>query len=68
MRNEGWDGIEGFWLGLRTGASRYIHCDWLRQDETLRQKLSGHNDADVHKKYTHLELGTLRTAIDSIKS
>lgn len=34
----------------------------------LRQKLSGHNDADVHKKYTHLELDTLRTAIDSIKS
>ncbi len=27
--------IEGFWLGIWTGASRYIHCDWLRQDETL---------------------------------
>lgn len=27
--------IEGFWLGVWTEASRYIHCDWLRQDETL---------------------------------
>ena len=27
--------IEGFWMGIWTGASRYIHCDWLRQDETL---------------------------------
>lgn len=27
--------IEGFWLGIWTGASRYIHCDWLRQDATL---------------------------------
>ena len=27
--------IEGFWLGIWTGASLYSHCDWLRQDETL---------------------------------
>jgi hypothetical protein len=27
--------IEGFWLGIWTGASRYIHYDWLRPDETL---------------------------------
>lgn len=27
--------VEGFWLGIWTGASRYIHCDWLRQDHTL---------------------------------
>ena len=27
--------IECFWMGIWTGASRYIHCDWLRQDETL---------------------------------
>ena len=27
--------IVGFWKGIWTGASRYIHCDWLRQDETL---------------------------------
>jgi hypothetical protein len=29
------DVIEGFWLGIWTGASRYIHCDWPRQDQTL---------------------------------
>ena len=27
--------IESFWLGIWTGASRYIHCDWLRHDQTL---------------------------------
>lgn len=27
--------IESFWLAIWTGASRYIHCDWLRQDQTL---------------------------------
>ena len=27
--------VEGFWLGIWTGASRNIHCDWLRQDQTL---------------------------------
>jgi hypothetical protein len=26
---------ESFWLGIWTGASRYIHCDWLRYDQTL---------------------------------
>lgn len=28
--------IESFWLGIWTGASRYIHCDWLRYDKTLQ--------------------------------
>jgi integrase len=32
----------------------------------VRQKLSGHNDANTHGKYTHLELETLRNAINSI--
>ena len=27
--------IESFWFGIWTGASRYIHGDWLRQDQTL---------------------------------
>lgn len=27
--------IQGFWLSIFTGASRYIHADWLRYDETL---------------------------------
>jgi hypothetical protein len=26
-----------FWLAVWTGASRYIHCDWLRQDRTLAE-------------------------------
>ena len=25
--------IESFWLSIWTGASRYIHCDWLRYDK-----------------------------------
>jgi len=28
--------IESFWLSIWTGASRYIHCDWLRYDQTLQ--------------------------------
>jgi hypothetical protein len=27
--------IESFWLGIWTGASRCIHCNWLRQDQTI---------------------------------
>lgn len=28
--------IESFWLSIWTGASRYIHCDWLRYDKVLQ--------------------------------
>lgn len=28
--------IESFWLSIWTGASRYIHCDWLRYDRALQ--------------------------------
>lgn len=37
--NRGYDSIEiieSFWLGIWTGASRYIHCDWLRYDKVLQ--------------------------------
>ena len=37
--NRGYDPaqiIESFWLGIWTGASRYIHCDWLRYDKVLQ--------------------------------
>lgn len=27
---------EAFWLSVWTGASRYIHCDWLRYDSALQ--------------------------------
>lgn len=30
------DLILSFWLGIWTGASRYIHCDWLRYDRVLQ--------------------------------
>jgi hypothetical protein len=36
--NRGYDPrhiLESFWLGIWTGASRYIHCDWLRYDKAL---------------------------------
>lgn len=29
--------VESFWLGIWTGASRYTHCDWLRQDQSLAE-------------------------------
>ncbi len=28
--------IESFWLGIWTGVSRYIHCEWLRYDKVLQ--------------------------------
>ena len=37
--NRGYDPkqiIESFWLSIWTGASRYIHCDWLRNDTVLQ--------------------------------
>ena len=37
--NRGYDPkhvVESFWLSIWTGASRYIHCDWLRYDKTLQ--------------------------------
>ncbi|TRX48069.1 IS1380 family transposase [Fulvivirga sp. M361] len=37
--NRGYDPkhiVESFWLSIWTGASRYIHCDWLRYDSVLQ--------------------------------
>ena len=31
------DIVQGFFLAIFTGASRYIHADWLRYDTTLQQ-------------------------------
>ena len=31
------DIIQGFWLAIFTGASRYIHADWLRYDSVLQE-------------------------------
>jgi hypothetical protein len=30
------DIVLSFWLGVWTGASRYIHCDWVRYDKVLQ--------------------------------
>jgi hypothetical protein len=38
--NRGYDPtgiITSFWLSIWTGASRFIHCDWLRYDTVLQQ-------------------------------
>jgi len=32
----------------------------------LRMKLTGHNSAEIHQTYTHLELQVLRGAIESL--
>lgn len=29
--------LESFWLNIWTGASRYVHCNWLRQDEVIKE-------------------------------
>lgn len=37
--NRGYDPVDivtSFWLGIWTGASRYIHCDWVRYDRVLQ--------------------------------
>jgi hypothetical protein len=37
--NRGYDArdiVISFWLGIWTGASRYIHCDWVRYDKVLQ--------------------------------
>ena len=31
------DIIQGFWLSIFTGGSRYIHADWLRYDTVLQE-------------------------------
>lgn len=31
------DIVKSFWLGIWTGASRYIHCDWVRYDNVLQE-------------------------------
>ena len=43
--------IESFWLGIWTGASRYIHCDWLRQDRTLAE-IFGHEHLPSQATYS----------------
>ena len=32
--------IESFWLNVWTGASRYVHCNWLREDQVIHDILA----------------------------
>ena len=52
--NRGYDPkqiIESFWLGIWTGASRYIHCDWLRNDQVL-QSIFGWDEMPSQSTYS----------------
>ena len=52
--NRGYDPkqmIESFWLSIWTGASRYIHCDWLRQD-TVLQSIFGWDQMPSQSTYS----------------
>jgi len=52
--NRGYDPmhiVESFWLSIWTGASRYIHCDWLRYDTTL-QKIFGWEQMPSQSTYS----------------
>ncbi len=42
---------EAFWLSIWTGASRYIHCDWLRYDTAL-QSIFGWNRMPSQSTYS----------------
>ena len=52
--NRGYDAkhvIESFWLSIWTGASRYIHCDWLRNDSVL-QSIFGWRETPSQSTYS----------------
>lgn len=43
--------IESFWLSIWTGASRYIHADWLRYDDVL-QSIFGFDSMPSQSTYS----------------
>lgn len=43
--------VESFWLSIWTGASRYIHCDWLRYDKAL-QSIFGFDQMPSQSTYS----------------
>lgn len=52
--NRGYDPVrivEGFWLGVWTGASRYVHCEHLRYDRVL-QEMHGFDDLPSQSTYS----------------
>ena len=52
--NRGYDPrhiVESFWLSIWTGASGYIHCDWLRYDKVL-QSIFGWEEMPSQSTYS----------------
>ena len=52
--NRGYDPkqiVESFWLSIWTGASRYVHCDWFRNDEVL-QSIFGWDSMPIQSPYS----------------
>jgi len=43
--------IESFWLNIWTGASRYVHCNWLRRDEVIKE-IFGYKDMPSQSTYS----------------
>lgn len=43
--------IESFWLNVWTGASRYVHCNWLRQDQVI-QNIFGYRSMPSQSTYS----------------
>ncbi|GEM_PF-855644 len=43
--------IENFWLNVWTGASRYVHCNWLREDAVIRD-IFGFNQMPSQSTYS----------------
>ncbi len=53
--NRGYDPVDivtSFWLSIWTGASRYVHCDWLRYD-TVLQSIFGLDQMPSQSTYSH---------------
>ncbi|MDA1273877.1 MAG: hypothetical protein O2960_07475, partial [Verrucomicrobia bacterium] len=51
---------------FQTGHSPW--CSRRRPQAEVRQKLTGHADAAMHQRYTHLELLPLKQAIATLPS
>ena len=55
------DIIQGFWLSIFTGASRYIHADWLRYDTVLQEIFQVIN----LRQSRRLQIGTAQSGLFS---
>ena len=55
--------IESFWLNVWTGASRYVHCNWLREDAVI-QDIFGFKSMPSQSTYRALLESSLETNAD----